>query len=80
MMNYSLMPFASSKLAGGPDIRTALRDRDRAVAPRCIDNVMLLDELVESLRSLPWRFQVDHCHEDGGDRRMNGRARLKSNA
>jgi hypothetical protein len=26
-----------------------------------------LDELAEMLRSLPWKFQVDHCYEDDGN-------------
>jgi hypothetical protein len=37
------------------------------VGRNSISNLALLDELVEGLRSLPWQFQVDHCHEDDGD-------------
>src|SRR4051812_10437696 len=66
-MNYSLMPFASSKDAGGSDIRSALGARKRVVRKNCIDNRELLDELVDSLRMLPWQYRVDHCHEQDGD-------------
>jgi len=61
------MPFPSSKDAGGSDIRTVLRERRRSESRDAIDNLQLLDELVENLRSLPWQFQVDHCHENNGD-------------
>lgn len=66
-MNYSLMPFPSARDSGGPDIRSALRERSRVVSKHCIDNAELLDELVEALRLLPWQYQVDHCHEQDGD-------------
>jgi hypothetical protein len=67
MMKHSLMPFPSTSKTGGPDIRSALRERRRDVSENCIDNLALLDELVEALRALPWHYQVDHCHEDSGD-------------
>jgi hypothetical protein len=66
-MNYSLLPFASARNAGGPDLRWALRERNRVVGNHSIDNLTLLDELVDALRSLPWQFQVDHCREQDGD-------------
>jgi hypothetical protein len=64
-MQYSLMPFASMKGAGGADIRWALRGRGKGQGG--IGNLALLDELVEGLRELPWRFAVDHCEEERGD-------------
>jgi hypothetical protein len=66
-MNHSLMPFPSMKDAGGSDIRTVLRERSRMASGANIRNLDLLDALVEELRSLPWQFHVDHCHEDDGD-------------
>ena len=66
-MRYSMMPFPSQKNAGGPDIRSALRERKRSVGGNRVSNLALLDEAVEALRLLPWQFQVDHCYEQEGD-------------
>lgn len=67
-MNYALLPFTTlSKDAdyeGLPDIRAALTGRRRKVSRNAIDNLELLNHVVDSLRELPWRFYVDHCHEE----------------
>ena len=69
-MNHALLPFPTfsqaADYAGRPDIRHALASRRRNVAENAIDNLALLDHVVESLRELPWRFAVDHCHERDG--------------
>ena len=69
-MNYALLPFPTFSMeadyAGRPDIRDALASRDNNVAHNAIDNLELLNHVVESLRDLPWRFAVDHCHEHNG--------------
>jgi hypothetical protein len=69
-VNYALLPFPTfskeAEYAGRPDIRDALASRHRPVARNAIDNLELLDHVVESLRELPWRFAVDHCHEQDG--------------
>lgn len=69
-MNYALLPFPTfskeADYAGRHDIRDILASRDRNVAHKAIDNLELLNLVVDSLRDLPWRFCVDHCHERDG--------------
>jgi hypothetical protein len=80
-MNYALLPFPTfSKDAkhpfpslssgedyeGRPDIREALGRRSRNVTQNAIDNLELLNHVTDSLRDLPWRLWIDHCHEQDG--------------
>jgi hypothetical protein len=69
-MDFALLPFPTfskvSDYSGRPDIRDALRSCERIVARNAIGNLELLNHVVDSLRELPWRFCVDHCHEQNG--------------
>jgi hypothetical protein len=65
-MRYSLFPFPSMNDDGGPDVCAQLRLRPRKTAAG-LSNLALLETTAELLRDVPWRIQVDHCVEDGGD-------------
>ena len=68
-MQYGFLPFATTRDAGGHDIRDALRSRQKPSfwkRPR-ISNLGLLDLVAEHLQSLPYKILVDFCTENDGD-------------
>jgi hypothetical protein len=69
-MDHALLPFPTyclkGEYSGRPDIRDALAPRHRTVARHAINNLELLNHVVDTLRDLPWRFAIDHCHEHKG--------------
>jgi hypothetical protein len=68
-MDYAFLPFRSYLTTADdrPDIRVALMSRESRVGNSGISNLKLLDAVANALRDLPWRFLVDHCHEQNGD-------------
>ena len=68
-MQYGFLPFASSRGAGGQDIRDTLRSRGRRSLfnrPR-ISNLALLDLVAVHLEAVPHQILVDFCTENDGD-------------